>query len=141
MPHNKQINKKEADATPIIKSLSQSLGSKRAKIVSKAATEDFTQYHKDGTIWAKGKVIGNTPVDYWEWFRKDGIKMRSGSFKDGIPVGEWTTYDKTGAVHKVTNMKDGKEDAQKAEVEKTNQKPLKLHNNWFVCDFHSVDFL
>ena len=77
---------------------------------------DFTQYHKDGSIWAKGKVVGKTPVGYWEFFRKDGTKMRSGSYRDGIQVGEWTTYDKTGAAYKVTDLKNGKKGAQKATV-------------------------
>ena len=39
--------------------------------------------HKDGTLWAKGKMMGKTPVGYWEWFRKDGSKMRSGFFENG----------------------------------------------------------
>lgn len=85
--------------------------------MGKEKEKEFTQYHKDGSIWAKGKVIGKTPVGYWEWFRKDGTKMRSGSYRDGIQVGEWTTYDKTGAVYKVTNMKEGKKGAPKATVE------------------------
>lgn len=91
---------------------------KRKSVVSKQAEEDFTQYHKDGSIWARGKVVGSTPVGYWEWFRKDGTKMRSGSFREGIQVGEWITYDKTGAIHKVTDMKNGKNGAQKASVER-----------------------
>lgn len=78
--------------------------------------KEFTQYHKDGSVWAKGQVIGTTPVGYREFFRKDGTKMRSGSYRDGIQVGEWTTYDKTGAVYKVTDMKNGKQGAQKATV-------------------------
>ncbi len=86
--------------------------------MNKEAAEDFTQHHKDGSIWAKGKVIGNTPVGYWEWFRKDGTKMRSGTFTDGIQIGEWITYDKTGSVYKITNMKEGNKDAQKATVER-----------------------
>ena len=66
--------------------------------MSEERAQEFTQYHKDGSIWAKGKVMGRTPVGYWEWFRKDGTKMRSGSYQDGIQVGKWTTYDKMGAV-------------------------------------------
>ncbi|MEE2732127.1 MAG: hypothetical protein VYA55_15020 [Pseudomonadota bacterium] len=85
--------------------------------MSSPKEKDFTQYHKDGSIWAKGKVVGKTPVGYWEFFRKDGTKMRSGSYRDGIQVGEWTTYDKTGAEYKVTDMKNGKKGAQKATVE------------------------
>ena len=68
----------------------------------------FTQYHKDGSLWAKGEVIGNVPTGYWEWFRKDGTRMRSGYFRDGIPVGEWTTYDASGAPYKMTDKKAGK---------------------------------
>ena len=63
------------------------------------------EYHKDGTIWAKGQVIDGVPTGYWVWFRKDGTKMRSGTFEKGKQVGEWTTYDPDGKVHKVTKMK------------------------------------
>jgi antitoxin component YwqK of YwqJK toxin-antitoxin module len=62
------------------------------------------EYHKDGSIWAKGKTENGTPDGYWEWFRKDGTKMRSGYFKDGMQVGVWITYDKVGQVYKVTNI-------------------------------------
>lgn len=75
---------------------------------AKDKREAFTQYHKDGSVWAKGQVRGDVPVGYWEWFRKDGTIMRSGHFEDGLPVGEWTTYDKKGAVYKVTDKKAGK---------------------------------
>jgi antitoxin component YwqK of YwqJK toxin-antitoxin module len=63
------------------------------------------QYHKDGSVWARGQTLEGVSTGYWEWFRKDGVRMRSGYFKDGEQIGEWTTYDKTGAVYKVTIMK------------------------------------
>ena len=88
----------------------------KTKMDNEAANE-FRQHHKDGSLWAKGQVIGNTPLGYWEWFRTDGTRMRSGSFRDGLQVGAWTTYDKTGAVYKVTNMKDGKKGGPKATIE------------------------
>ena len=66
------------------------------------------QYHKDGSVWARGQTIDGVPTGYWEWFRKDGVRMRSGHFKDVEQVGEWTTYDRTGAVYKVTTMKPKK---------------------------------
>lgn len=62
-------------------------------------------YHKDGTVWAKGKLLNGVATGYWEWFRKDGVRMRSGYFEKGVQVGEWTTYDRKGAVYKVTTMK------------------------------------
>ena len=62
-------------------------------------------YHKDGTLWATGQMLGDVPTGYWEWFRKDGSKMRSGWFEDGEQVGEWTTYGRKGEVYKVTTMK------------------------------------
>ncbi len=81
--------------------------------------EPFTQFHKDGSVWAQGQVIkNNVPTGYWEWFRKDGTIMRSGTFRDGIQVGTWTTYDKTGQPHKVTDMKDGKKNAVRATVDR-----------------------
>ncbi len=63
------------------------------------------QYHKDGSIWAKGTMAGGQPEGYWEWFRKDGTKLRSGYFEKGKQVGEWTTYDQKGKIYKVTRMK------------------------------------
>lgn len=72
---------------------------------NKSEIEEYRKYHKDGSLWAKGQVIGDVPTGYWEWFRKDGTKMRSGSFEDGRQVGKWTTYDKSGEVYKVTEKK------------------------------------
>ena len=66
---------------------------------------EFVQHHKDGSVWARGKVLGGQMVGYWEWFRKDGSKLRSGTFETGKQVGEWTTYDRNGAVYKVTTCK------------------------------------
>lgn len=61
--------------------------------------------HKDGSIWARGQMLGGIPTGYWEWFRKDGTKLRSGYFENGEQTGEWTTYDQKGEVYKVTQMK------------------------------------
>jgi antitoxin component YwqK of YwqJK toxin-antitoxin module len=69
------------------------------------AKKDFAYYHKNGTIWAKGKVDEETMEDYWEWYRSDGTLMRSGYFKNGVQTGKWTTYDKTGKPYRVTNYK------------------------------------
>ncbi len=67
--------------------------------------KEHTLYHKDGSIWGKGQMLGDQMHGYWEWFRKNGIIMRSGYFDNGQQVGEWTTYDKDGKVYKVTKMK------------------------------------
>lgn len=64
-----------------------------------------TEYHKDGSVWARGQKAGGVPVGYWEWFRIDGTKLRSGTFENGAQVGEWTTYDKRGNVYKVTTIR------------------------------------
>lgn len=64
----------------------------------------YRHYHKDGSLWATGKLSGDKMEGYWEWFRKDGIKMRTGHFANGKQVGEWITYDKKGKVVKVTNI-------------------------------------
>jgi antitoxin component YwqK of YwqJK toxin-antitoxin module len=63
------------------------------------------EYHKDGSVWARGQTVDGVPIGYWKWFRKDGTKMRSGHFEAGRQVGEWTTYDRAGTVYKVTSMK------------------------------------
>ena len=70
--------------------------------------KEFTQHHKDGSLWATGQTIDDVPEGYWEWFRKDGTKLRSGHFTKGEQTGEWTTYDKNGKVYKVTQMKPKK---------------------------------
>jgi antitoxin component YwqK of YwqJK toxin-antitoxin module len=69
--------------------------------------QNHTEFHKDGSILAKGQMQDGILTGYWEWFRKDGTMMRSGYFEDGEQVGEWTTYDKTGQVYKVTHKKAG----------------------------------
>ncbi len=62
------------------------------------------EYHKDGSIWAKGDIVNGVCEGYWEWFRKDGTKMRSGHFLKSKQVGEWITYDKKGKTVKRTNF-------------------------------------
>lgn len=68
-------------------------------------------YHKDGSLWAKGKMENGVCVGYWEWFRKparaggDGSKLRSGHFENGKQVGEWITYDKKSKPIKTTDFK------------------------------------
>jgi antitoxin component YwqK of YwqJK toxin-antitoxin module len=70
-----------------------------------SSTGNRIVYHKDGSMWAKGKIIRGIPDGYWVWFRKDGSKMRSGYFEKGKQTGKWTTYDKAGKVYKVTMIK------------------------------------
>ncbi len=62
------------------------------------------EYHKDGSVWAKGSLVNGECHGYWEWFRKEGTKMRSGYFKNGKQVGKWTTYDREGKEFKVTSF-------------------------------------
>ncbi len=71
----------------------------------RTSPKPHVHFHKDGSVWAKGQLKGDTMVGFWEWFRKDGTRLRSGHFEAGEPIGEWTTYDKQGDVYKVTTMK------------------------------------
>jgi antitoxin component YwqK of YwqJK toxin-antitoxin module len=66
--------------------------------------KEHIEYHRDGSIWAKGMVDNGEQVGYWEWFRKDGTKLRSGYFEAGQQTGQWTTYDSHGDVHKITDL-------------------------------------
>lgn len=68
-------------------------------------TTEHTELYKDGSIKARGPVLGGNPHGYWQWFRQDGSKMRSGHFDNGEPVGEWITYDRQSQVYKVTHKK------------------------------------
>ena len=66
---------------------------------------DRVEYHKDGSVRARGKMLDGELHGYWQWFRADGTRLRSGHFERGVKVGEWTTYDAGGNVYKVTKMK------------------------------------
>lgn len=68
-------------------------------------TKPHVHYHRDGSIWAKGNIVGGEPEGYWEWFRKDGTIVRSGTFKRGKQTAAWTAYDRKGNVYKVTYYK------------------------------------
>lgn len=70
----------------------------------KPVIDTYIKRHKDGSIWAKGKMLKGKLDGYWEWYRKDGTRMRSGHFKQSKQVGEWITYDKKGKVYKITNF-------------------------------------
>ena len=71
----------------------------------RSTLKDPVQYHKDGSLWGKGRLVDGVMTGRWEWFRKDGSKMRSGAFDDqGRQIGQWTTYDKKGKVVKVTTF-------------------------------------
>ncbi len=71
----------------------------------RTSEKDHVVYHKDGSVWAKGKTANGVCTGYWEWFRKNGTKLRSGHFENGQQAGEWITYDKKGQKYKVTNIK------------------------------------
>jgi antitoxin component YwqK of YwqJK toxin-antitoxin module len=71
-------------------------------------TEEVTprvEYHRDGTVCAKGQMLDDHLHGYWEWYRKDGTLKRSGEFDRGQQVGDWTTFDANGVPYKVTRMK------------------------------------
>ncbi|PWW00050.1 hypothetical protein DFR52_103252 [Hoeflea marina] len=70
-----------------------------------ADTIEHLQYHRDGSLWARGQMIDGVATGHWEWFRKDGTRMRSGTFVNGEQAGEWTTYDRNGDIYKVTRIK------------------------------------
>ena len=82
----------------------KTITSRKKATTKKTTAKTKFIYHKDGTIWGKGKTVRAQMV-YWEWFRKDGIIMRSGYLENGKQVGEWITYDKSGKVYKITKMK------------------------------------
>jgi hypothetical protein len=72
---------------------------------NQAKMEPFVQYHRDGSLWAKGYTLDGVRAGYWQWFRKDGVIMRSGYFEDDKQVGQWITFDNSGAIYKTTIMK------------------------------------
>jgi hypothetical protein len=57
-----------------------------AMATKRAVAKKHVQYHKDGSIWAKGQAVDGAPTGYWEWFQKDGTIMRSGHFDKGEQV-------------------------------------------------------
>ena len=94
-------------------------------MLTRIASKKYVHYHKDGSIWAKGKLRAGKPDGYWEWYRKSGTRMRSGYFKNGVQIGEWTTYDQKGAVYKVTVIKPKitKKKTTKAKTSRSRVKP------------------
>lgn len=71
--------------------------------------KERTDYHKDGSIHAKGMVTDEGVLTgYWEWYRKDGTLKRSGHFDKGEQCGEWITYDTDGKPFKTTHFKKSK---------------------------------
>ncbi|NEM08578.1 hypothetical protein GCU54_21660 [Geodermatophilus normandii] len=58
--------------------------------------------HRDGSLRARGRVVGGQLDDHREWFRLDGTVLRSGWSDRGRASGEWTTYDRTGAPYRTT---------------------------------------
>lgn len=65
------------------------------------------EYHRDGSVRARGWKRGGKLDGWWDWFRLDGTRLRSGSFNTDRQVGEWTTYDRKGRPYKVTLMQPG----------------------------------
>lgn len=70
-----------------------------------AQSAERVDYHRDGSVRARGTMVDGVLHGYWEWFRLDGTRMRSGHFDHGEQVGEWITYDKRGQKYKMTVMK------------------------------------
>lgn len=71
-------------------------------------SEFHIEYHKDGSVRAKGNLEAGIPVGYWEWFRKDGTILRSGYFENGEQSGKWITYDRQGKPYRETIIKPKK---------------------------------
>jgi antitoxin component YwqK of YwqJK toxin-antitoxin module len=65
---------------------------------------EHVERHRDGSVRARGPMLGDVQHGAWEWFRLDGTILRSGSFDRGAQVGDWTTYDRQGRPYKVTRM-------------------------------------
>jgi antitoxin component YwqK of YwqJK toxin-antitoxin module len=102
--------------------MAKTTSKKPAKVVTKGSPH--TIHHKDGSIYAKGQMLGGKMHGYWEFYRKDGSIMRSGSFDREQQIGTWTTYDSAGTPVKVTEMKtDGKSGSKAADSHKTAPKP------------------
>lgn len=66
--------------------------------------EPFEKRHRDGSLWATGRMLGEDMHGFWEWFRLDGTLMRSGAFDRGRRIGVWTTYDQGGHPHRETDF-------------------------------------
>jgi|tagenome__1003787_1003787.scaffolds.fasta_scaffold20322753_2 hypothetical protein len=98
----------------------------RMKSTNAAKGKPHTNYHKDGSTYAKGQLLDGKMHGYWEFFRKDGTIMRSGSFDREQQIGTWTTYDIRGNVYKVMEMNAAaktKSGASKAGPIKATAKP------------------
>jgi antitoxin component YwqK of YwqJK toxin-antitoxin module len=66
--------------------------------------EPFEKRHRNGSLWARGQMLGGAMTGYWEFFRKDGTLLRAGHFENGRQTGDWTTFDRSGAPYKTTRI-------------------------------------
>ena len=74
-------------------------------MVGMSEAEEHIEYHRAGSVRARGPAIDGVQEGYWEWFRLDETKMRSGNFTHGEQTGKWTTYNGDGLPHNVTQKK------------------------------------
>lgn len=58
------------------------------------------EYHKDGTIRAKGKLKDGKRDGYWKFYRADGTKLKTGFYTYGELTKDWMMYDKKGKLIK-----------------------------------------
>jgi hypothetical protein len=60
--------------------------------------------HKEGTIRAKGRMLGGLLHGYWEWFRN---RPNQDAFRILRPrqAGEWKTYARDGRLVRVTELR------------------------------------
>ena len=58
----------------------------------------------DGTVKARGQLLGGELHGAWKFFRLDGSLMRSGTFDRGRQVGLWKTFTRNGDLVKSTNF-------------------------------------
>lgn len=66
---------------------------------------EHIEYHKDGSVRAKGQSLEGEFARLLGMVPQDGPRLPSGHFERGVQVSEWTTYDQRGEVYKVTRMK------------------------------------
>ncbi len=52
----------------------------------KYAPKVHVAYHKDGSLWAKGKMANGVPVGSWEWSGGDGTRPVAVHFNTGKQV-------------------------------------------------------
>ncbi len=73
---------------------SKSTHYKNGQVIHILENDIMTYYYKDGSLKARGPVLGENMEGEWLFYRENGQIAQIGHFKNGLKHGSWIRYDK-----------------------------------------------